>query len=331
MWDRGKFLKMNRYFVITLVVFLTTAIPLTQSYRKTSHTVKSTNHKDIYRFACIYSGSSDYYKYSLKQGLEKASEKLGVWVNFLSFKSIETDKHCDEFDKAIAAKVDGIITNIPDADAIGRYIEIADENHIPVITIENDLPGSKRISFIGTNSYAFGVNAGRLMISATNGKARTAMFLSSNMSRQNLKNQGFQDTVMNNDEMDVELFVSEEPSIIGYVNTAQSIFVNNPDRDSFFCHDSESTLGVVRAMIEFNKTNNVVIGSGDSNEILRYIKNGIIYASLVEDPYTIGYLSVENMLKHKKGESISESVNPDIIILSKDNIDSILEEREGKE
>ncbi len=284
-----------------------------------------------YRFACIYSGSSDYYKYSLQEGLNKAAEDLDVWVRFHKFKSFEAEKHFEEMDKAIAAKVDGIITNIPVNDTMHSYIERACNSSIPVITIENDLPGSKRISFIGTNSYAYGVNAGKLLARATGGKARTAFFKNSDTGKFNLKNQGFQNTLKDNPGMEARMFNVKDPSIIEYTNAAQSIFVNYPDIDSFFCSDPESTLGTVRAMIEFNKTNSVVIGSGDSNEILKYIKNGIIYASLVEDPYSIGYLSVESMLKFKKGESISESVNPDVIVISKENIDAMLAEREDKD
>lgn len=320
------------FICIMLIIVLVLVFILSRHFVPSKDNVNvSYQPGSTYRFVCIYSGSSDYYKYSLKEGLDKAAEELNAWVKFYKFKSFEVDKHCEALDKAIAAKVDGIITNIPSNDAIRSYIEAAHDKNIPVITIESDLPDSRRISFIGTNSYAYGVEAGKLMSLATGAKSKTAVFRNIDSSRFNLKNQGFQNNIRNNPGMSCEFFLAEEPSIIGYTNTAQSIFVNSPQIDSFFCSDTESTLGVVRAMIEFNKTNSVVIGSGDSEEILKYIKNGIIYASLVEDPYLIGYLSIGSLLKWKKGESISECVNPDIIILSKENIDSVLSARKDKE
>lgn len=283
------------------------------------------------RFVCVYSGSSDYFKNNLKAGLEKASEDLDLWVKLYCFKPPETDKHCEELDKAIASKVDGIITNIPDSGAIHKYIDAAYSKNIPVILIESDLPGSRRISFIGTNSYTYGVNAGKLMLSASKGKANTAMFTDPGISRYSLKEQGFMDTIRDYPDMSVERFDVAEPSIIEYINTAQAVLIDNTHIDSFFCTDAESTLGVVRAMIEFNKTDKIVIGSGDSDEILKHVKNGMIYASLVEDPYSIGYLSAECLLKHIKGESVSESVNPDIIAILKENVDQFLNERKDKD
>jgi len=276
------------------------------------------------RLVCIYSGTSDYYKISLEKGLKKAAQEHNIWVDFINLKSYELDKHCTELDKAIASKVDGIITNVPSSNMIGQYIEKASDNNIPVITIESDLLNSKRISFIGTNSYAFGVNAAKLLMKASK-KSKIANFKNSTIDKYNLKNLGFRNTL--SDDMKTEMFIADEHSVIEYTNLAQTIFIEHADINSFFCPDAESTIGVVRAMIEFNRTNSAVIGAGDSEEILEYIKNGLIYASLVEDSFSIGYSSVNCIHKYLKGENISESINPEILVITKDNADTVIKER----
>lgn len=279
------------------------------------------------RLICIYLGNSDYYRDQLHDGLIKAAIEQDVWIKFVSIKPYESDKHYEELDKAIAAKVDGIITNVPDGKMVKKYIDSACANGIPVVTIESDSPESKRISFVGTNSYAYGIRAAKLMISASGENARTAIFKNSDNNKLNLKNQGFQNTIKDQSDMNTELFTVQESSAIEYANAAHSIFIDNPAIDSFFCPDAESTLGVVRAMIEFNKIKGAVIGSGDSLEVLKYIKNGLVYATLVEDPYSIGYLSVSNLCKYRNGESISEFINTDVIAISRDNVDKILAHR----
>lgn len=321
--------KCNVYNLM-LIVIMGMTLFLQSCYKKAEIDTSMKDSKKL-RFVFIYSGNSDYFKHSLKEGIDKAAKNFNVWVNFIDFKLYEEEKHCEELDKAVAARVDGIITNIPDAEVIKKYVDLAFENSIPVITIENDLDYSRRISFIGTNSYEFGVNAANQIISASSGNISVAVFSPTSLSRQDLKNQGFINTVSDTHRIITELFAVEETSIIGYTNTAQSIFVNHPHINAFFCPDTESTLGVARAMIEFNKTDNILIGSGDSDEILKYIKSGLIYASLVEDPLSIGFLSVQNMHKYLKGESVSESINPDVIIITKDNIERVLAEREEKD
>ncbi len=319
---------MSMLIPVILVLISTTVVLLSLSslkYDKEDRTASFGSSSR--RIVCVYSGSSDNYKKNLEEGLKKAAKDFDIGVMFHHFKPLEVEEHCEELDKAIAAKVDGIITNVPDTEAVREYIEIAHKKNIPVILIESDLPDSRRISFIGTNNYAYGVHAGKLMYSATKGLARTALFINPGAAKPDLKQQGYMNTISNYPDMGIELFDVAEASVIEYINTVQSVFVDQPQIDSFLCTDTESTLGVVRAMIEFNKTYNVVIGSGDSTEIMKHIQNGIIYASLVEDTYSIGYLSVECMLKHLMGESISESVNPNILEIRKENVDSFLNDR----
>lgn len=317
--------------IVCIVILITITILIliqTQYYGKIKKTDNNIDSESMpKRFVCIYSGSSDYYKYALKEGLDKASKELNVWVKFYEFKPLETEKHFGAFDMAIASKVDGIITNVPVNDKIQSYINEANGKGIPVVTIESDLPESKRVSFVGTNNFEYGSKAGKLMIEANKEKSRIAVFNNTKTTKIDMKNQGFQSAINKFPQLSTEMFTTDESSVMGFTNVAQAILINNTEVNAFFCNDAESTMGVVRSMIEFNKTNNIVIGSGDSDEILKYIKNGMIYASLVEDPHSIGYLSVSNILKFKKGESISQIVNPDIIIITKDNIDKMLAER----
>lgn len=275
------------------------------------------------RLICVYSGTSDYYKTLLEKGLQNAAKENNIWLQFVNLKSYETEKHCTELDKAIASKVDGIITNVPDDSMIEPLIDKAYSKNIPVILIENDLPNSKRISFIGTNGYAFGSSAAKLLLKASE-KAEAAIFKNTAIDKYDLKNLGFRDALPG--DIKTEMFIADKYSVMEYTTLAQTIF-NTSGINSFFCPDSESTIGVARAVIEFNKTNSTVIGSGDSEEILQYIKNGLIYASQVEDWFSIGYLSVTTMLESIQGENISETVNPEIIVITKYTIDKFMDER----
>lgn len=318
----NKFKIIYFYIISTTIIFIMSVILLNLfMIDKTGIPAEASTQ----RFVCIYSGGSDNFKASLKEGLENAAKENTIWIKFVGLKSYELDKHCTELDKAIVSKVDGIITNVPDNNLIKPYIEAANASGIPVITIENDLPNCGRVSFIGTNGYAFGVSAGKLMSKAIKQKAVIANFSDSNIDRYDLKNQGFKDTLEEN--MEIEFFTVNEPSVIEYTNKAQLIFMEDTEINSFFCPDTESTTGIVRAMIEFNKTDFTVIGSGDSIEILNFIKNGLVYASLVEDPFSIGYFSVDSMMKYLNGENVSDSINPEIIVITKDNVDQIIDER----
>ncbi len=318
--------KRTYFYIISIICILIMGIVFYQVYTSKDNASVSVN-SSVIRLVCVYSGTSDYYKASLEKGLKKAAREHNIWVDFISLKQYETDKHSTELDKAIASKVDGIITNIPDSKIVSQYIEKASGCNIPVILIESDLPNSGRLSFVGTNSYAYGLTAAKLLPKSSQ-KIKIANFKNADIDKYNLKNLGFRNALPGG--METEMFVVNENSVIEYTNMAQSIFLEHSDINSFFCTDAESTIGVVRAMIEFNKTDSLVIGAGDTEEIVEYIKNGLLYASLVEDSYSIGYLAVNCIFNHINGENISDSINPEIIVITKDNVDKVINERKDK-
>ena len=49
---------------------------------------------------------------------------------------------------AIADRVDGIIVQVSDEEAVSAQIDKAEEQNIPVITIRSDAPASKRVSSV---------------------------------------------------------------------------------------------------------------------------------------------------------------------------------------
>jgi ribose transport system substrate-binding protein len=70
----------------------------------------------------------------------------------------------------IKQEVDGIALNPVDPDAMRPLIAKAAAAGIPVICFETDVPGSKRVSFVGTTPYEEGVEMGRIIIRKQNGK-----------------------------------------------------------------------------------------------------------------------------------------------------------------
>lgn len=54
------------------------------------------------------------------------------------------------------------------------------------------------------------------------------------------------------------------------------------------------------------------------------MKSGVIDALMVQEPYQMGYLGVEKMLQHLKGESVpKDNIDPGCKIITMDNIDEL--------
>ena len=102
----------------------------------------------------------------IQNGLKRALatyKGINVDLNYHITPFLKVEEQIKAIDAGIREKIDGLlITPINDPDikaAIGR----AKSAGIPVITINDDLPGSGRLCFVGQDGYKAGQVAGRLM------------------------------------------------------------------------------------------------------------------------------------------------------------------------
>ena len=62
-----------------------------------------------------------------------------------------------------------------------------------------------------------------------------------------------------------------------------------------------------------------VVGSDGTTEMVKYIEKGTLSATVAQNPYDIGYMSVEQALKAIKGKSVTKKIDSGIDIVTRDN------------
>lgn len=81
------------------------------------------------------------------------------------------------------------------------------------------------------------------------------------------------------------------------------------------------TIGTAQVIVDFNKVGDIaIVGYGDTADILRYIDKGIIYGTVMSDPYRIGYESVKSMVEIKEKNNVSTFVDIGVNVITKDNV-----------
>ena len=80
-----------------------------------------------------------------------------------------------ELQKAVAAKPAGILISVADASVLQPGIDAAVSAGIPVITIDSDAAGSRRLYFIGTNNLEAGRLGGQRVVEKLGGKGNVVV------------------------------------------------------------------------------------------------------------------------------------------------------------
>ena len=118
-------------------------------------------------------GSIDYF-YDHKLGMEMAGEYLGVRTEYVGPADYDMAAMITALEQSIAKKPQGIVVVgfEPSLDAI---VDKAVDAGIPVVTVDADLPGSKRLAFVGTGNYQAGYEGGVRLATLVGGKGKVAL------------------------------------------------------------------------------------------------------------------------------------------------------------
>jgi ribose transport system substrate-binding protein len=119
-------------------------------------------------------GNLDYF-YDHKLGMKLAGELLGVRTEYVGPAEYDMTAMITAFEQTLAKKnLKGVVV-VGFEDALIPIINKAVDSGIPVVTVDADLPGSKRIAFVGTGNYQAGYEGGMKLASLIGRAGKVAL------------------------------------------------------------------------------------------------------------------------------------------------------------
>src|SRR3954454_18701585 len=116
------------------------------------------------------------YWQTAASGFNHAAAQYKVKAKVVGPDGYDAQAELAELNKAIAAKPAGILISVADAAVMQPQIDAAINSGIPVITVDSDAAGSRRLYFIGTNNLQAGELGGKRLIEKLNGKGNVLVF-----------------------------------------------------------------------------------------------------------------------------------------------------------
>jgi len=276
------------------------------------------------------------YWSQVEQGVKAAGKALGIETRFFVPQKEDINAQLQMLESFIAQGFDGIAIAPSDPNAVIPAIKKALELGIPVITLDTDSPESGRYVYIGTDNYQAGYIAGTIMKKILNGKGKVVIGTGSLTAMNSLQRiQGFKDAIEGT-EIEVLDILNDEEDGARALSLAESALNAHPDLDAFFGVYAYNGPSQALAVKNAGKVGKVKIVCFDTTpDILQYVKEGVINATMGQRPYMMGYLSVVVLyLMNKIGVTntlmMLPKVNGDYIIdtgvdvVTPDNLDEYL-------
>lgn len=203
-----------------------------------------------------------------------------------------------------------------------------DKKGIPVLLIDSDIPWENKTSYIGTDNVELGLKGGALLATELQPGDKVALITGEESepvlldrikgAKTSLETVGIKIATHKTVANDVKLAKS----------TMETILNDHPDVKGVYATTDILALGAIE-VIEKNGLNIPVIGADGVTEMIELIEEGTLSGTVAQNPYDMGYLSVETAMKAAKGEYIERNINSGVDFIIQGNAAQRLEFTRG--
>jgi ribose transport system substrate-binding protein len=228
-------------------------------------------------------------------GFNKAAAQLKVTAKIAGPDSHDPQAELAELHKAIAAKPAGILISVADAALMAPEINAAIDAGIPVITMDSDAPGSRRLYFIGTNNREAGRLGGQRVIQKLGGKGNVVFFTLAGQANTGERLAGYKDVFANRPDIHIVDVVDIQGDATKAFDWAQEAMVLTGAKkvDAFISLESSSSKALADVVKRMNATDRLLVGWDLNPDTLDKIKAGEIDSTVAQKPFTMGYVGLK--------------------------------------
>lgn len=314
----------NNVFVALLLV--ASAVLMTGGIvKKVVHMRQGAKEKCV--IAVIPKGTINMWWEVVHKGAAKAAEEERVDITW-SGPEVETDRErqIQAVEDAIVQKASAVVIGPNDFKALVRPIEKVKELGIPCVVIDSMADTQNYDSFAGTDNFAGGAEAARLIGRSLNGhgKALIVLFVQNSAST-DARAAGFRET-LRSEFPGVEIVA--EQYTLGTVDDARQkavdLLTRFPDVDAVFAVNHPTSVGTYKAISNQKTAKKITFVGFDSDPVLlEGIEKGDVLAVIAQNPFEIGYVGVKTAASIIRGAKVDKEILVPSMIVQKGNLDEM--------
>lgn len=283
--------------------------------------------------AVIPKGTTHLFWQSVHAGALKAGREHGVGVLWVGpEREDDRQQQIALVDNQVIAGVDGIVLAPLDARALRRPVRAAADRGVPVVIIDSALSEAEGFitSFVATNNFDGGRLAGEQLAARLGGKGRVVLlrYAEGSASTEN-REEGFLAALR--EFPGIEVVSSEQYGgatktlaqqasdnlLLRFTNAAGELTI-----DGIFTPNESTTHGMLLALRRQRLVGEVAFVGFDASEpLLEGLQAGEIDGLVAQNPFRMGYLGVDTLARHLKGEKVPARIDTGVVYVTAESMD----------
>lgn len=253
---------------------------------------------------------------TLKEAAEETASGAGatILVENAANDMAQQELHIQSF---IEQKVDAILINPVDSDAVVTSIEAAVNAGIPVFTVDRSANTDLIIAHIASDNKTGGEMAGSYLAEILGREGNVVELQGIPGTSATIdRGQGFDDIM--GDYPEIHIIVRQNADF----NRAQAkelfaqILTEQDDIDGVFAHNDEMILGAIQAAQEVGRDKDIVfIGFDAVPDAVAAVEAGDLQATIAQQSAEMGRLSIETILKYLNGTPVADFIAVDLALI----------------
>jgi ribose transport system substrate-binding protein len=260
---------------------------------------------------------------TVKMGAEAAAKEFNVKLIFDgAADEMDVKSQIDLVNKYIAYGTKGLILAANDYKQLADSVAKADQKGIPVITIESEVDASQVRSFIGIDNYEAGRQAALKMKELTGSQGRFIILNYIQGSRNaEQREKGIRDEWANTPGMQVVETAYCNSDLIRCGQMTKELLAKYNDIDGILALNAVASIGAAEQLKILKQDGQIKLVAFDNTpEELEWLQEGVIQATVIQNPFSMGYLGVKTAVEAMGRQSVPSRIDTGTKVIDAENM-----------
>lgn len=321
-------------FWLTLFMCAVLWTTVTSCFNSAPNYINTNKTRNIHLIVKMNRG--DYWN-TVKLGAEAAAQEFNVK---LTFKAPDSESDITEQVKmvqdSIKEKADVIILAASSYMGLAQVVDQAAYSKIPVISVDAEVGSARVRTYIGSNGYEAGQKSAERLIKLLKGYGEVGIinFTNSTQSEKQDSSSGIEYGARDAEEREKGFlnYTARYPNIqvveISYTTSSikdaeeltQLMLLKHPNLRGIASLNETASQGAAMAIQSRGLQNIKMVAFDSSPSMMELLQDGTVQATVIQNPFSNGYLAVKHAVEVIEGIDVPERVDTGTKLIDLDNM-----------
>ncbi|NUO55321.1 MAG: substrate-binding domain-containing protein [Hamadaea sp.] len=256
----------------------------------------------------------------IRAGAQAEAKKLGVDLTVTDAQN-DASQQANQLQNFTSGGLGTIIVNPVDSDAVTPAAKAVNKSGIPLVAVDRAVNNADSAALVASDNVTGGKLAAKALAEKLGGKGRIVILQGqAGTSASRERGSGFAEGLKSYPDIEV---VAKQPADWDRtkgLDVMSNLLQANPDIDGVFAENDEMALGAIKALGAKAGKSVQVIGFDGTEDGLKAVEAGTLYASVAQQPAELGRIAVQNAVKAAEDKKVEKSVMVPVKVVTKENV-----------